>query len=887
MIEKLKGIAKEQGLELLESLKLTFGLDEETKARENISNELAVESFSNLLGYVGYDEASGLFIVDNNVEVKKVQEGYLSFSIEMNPQTGANDDMERVLQSLLMTVPKDSVVGVHLYADPNFLHPFKKLKEMRYQDFELGMDTTILDEQKNVYQVMLQNQVDYFLQGASSSLFGHEQNFLIRNFRLVVSVTTPLQFTNERDVEEATLIRDQVRSILKTAGFSGYDWRPDDLINFVADFLDHSRIFDSSNRVYKNYENFLPLRNQITGRNSEITVKQDRITIENSEDDEATSLISLSVSQYPTSSFKLPQMSDMIGGFFDTQLAYPCPFLISTISVTQDHDKMKDKAGLNTAAKVRATEGYFAKFDPLISTEAQEWKYALSAIDEGGTLVRTSTLVTLVTKEKDSARARANVMAIWKNSGFRLADDRYQQSVSFLASMPMNVSTDFQSDLKSGKRLSTKFSQNAVSLSPFVGEWKGSKTPTLNYAGRRGQLTSFDLFDNDAGNFNFAIVGGSGSGKTFFTQDILFSYRAVGAKVWVIDVGRGYENICKMADGEFIEFTEEANICINPFSNITELDKDMLMLKSVLAQMMSPNHPLNAWQMSKIEEAIYKVYAQFGKKMNITNLAEYFKDISHEESQDERFRDLGTMLFPYTREGIYGKYFDGEANITFQNDFTVLELEELKSKKELQTIVLMIMIYRITNEMYLTRDRKKIVLCDEAWSLFSHEATGEFLEEGYRRARRYGGAFGAATQSYSDFSKGGAKAALENADWTFTLRQKDVSLVEMKDKDILRYGTNGFVSRTINSLRNVGGKYSEIYAATPFGNSVIRFAADPFKQILFSSKAEHFSSVQKYKKQGLSLSEAVYSTMNDFNMKRIQHSPYGLNDKYFSKKELP
>ena len=81
----------------------------------------------------------------------------------------------------------------------------------------------------------------------------------------------------------------------------------------------------------------------------------------------------------------------------------------------------------------------------------------------------------------------------------------------------------------------------------------------------------------------------------------------------------------------------------------------------------------------------------------------------------------------------------------------MLELEELKAKKDLQMVVLLIIMYRITREMYFFRSRKKIVIIDEAWDLLSGGATGEFIEAGYRRARKYKGAFMSATQGVDDY----------------------------------------------------------------------------------------------------------------------------------------
>lgn len=875
--ERLFELAKERGLEVVDSLKTLFGIDDDATTQKEYKSSLKTESFGSLLPYLGWIDHANMFILDtgdmaDEKDAKKsVTKGYLGFTVECNPQTGANDSMESILQSLYLQAPAGSSISISTYASPDILEPLKQLSRRRYSDSQLGIEKEPHEKRNvNIYQTMSRRTIDYFLHGTRSSLFRDGNNVLIRNFRMVVSVVTPYSYKSEPQIEKALLLRDQIKSTLGSAGFPSYIWKPADLINFVSDFLDHSRIMHVPTRQIKEYNPNQKIRHQISTRENEYTVTKDHIVINNAMSSEPTCVTQLSVAQFPKY-FHLAEMTSLIGDFFQETLSYPCPFMITTTAIVQDYDSMRNKATLKTATSVRKTEGYMAKLDPKLSEEATEWKYALASIEDGGTLIKMFTNITLLTKKADAAKAKAEVMAIWRSKGFRLADDRYQQLVSFLGSLPMGVTKPMVSDLDKMHRLSTKYSQNAVSLSPCIGEWKGTKTPTMAFVGRRGQLMTLDFFDNKEGNYNFAIVGASGSGKTFVTQEVLLSYRAVGAKIWVIDVGRGYENICRMIDGEFIEFTEEANIIINPFTHIQDLDDEMDMLKPLIAQMMSPDEDLSSWEKSTLEQAITTTYKRLGNKMTLTDLADYL--LSDEDGADKRRQDLGVMLFPYTRDGAYGKYFDGEANMTFRNDFTVLELEELKSKKELQSVVLMIMMYRISQEMYLSRDRKKVVLIDEAWSLMTSGGTAEFIETGYRRARKYGGAFGTATQSYEDF-KGGAKAALANADWTITLRQKVESVVAMEQANTLNIANDAYRKRIINGLKMIEGKYSEMFISSPIGSGVGRFMADPFKQILFSSKSEHYESVKGYRDQGCDIVEAVDKTMESFNLPVIKPIQY-------------
>jgi conjugal transfer ATP-binding protein TraC len=192
----------------------------------------------------------------------------------------------------------------------------------------------------------------------------------------------------------------------------------------------------------------------------------------------------------------------------------------------------------------------------------------------------------------------------------------------------------------------------------------------------------------------------------------------------------------------------------------------------------------------------------------------------------------------------------------------VLELEELKAKKDLQTVVLLITMYRITRAMYFERDRRKIVIIDEAWDLLSGHATAAFIEAGYRRARKYNGSFMSATQGLDDFqSNSAAKAAFANSDWVFLLRQKPESIEKLSDLGKLR--SDDSMKRLLQSLHTEHGAYSELYIQSPMGNGVGRLIVDPFSLLLFSSRAEDFNAINAKRATGLCVAEAIEAVLAD------------------------
>ena len=160
---------------------------------------------------------------------------------------------------------------------------------------------------------------------------------------------------------------------------------------------------------------------------------------------------------------------------------------------------------------------------------------------------------------------------------------------------------------------------------------------------------------------------------------------------------------------------------------VNDINEDMEMLKPLLAQMISPSRRLSDYELSQLEVNVRNLWDQYGQTMTIDLLAERLKlatgdgsNLLHDESGefDPRIKDLGVQLQSYTSNGSYGKYFTGEHTVNFNSNMVVLELEELKSKKDLQAVALFILMYRITQEMYLApREQPKVVILDEAWDL--------------------------------------------------------------------------------------------------------------------------------------------------------------------------
>jgi type IV secretory pathway VirB4 component len=79
--------------------------------------------------------------------------------------------------------------------------------------------------------------------------------------------------------------------------------------------------------------------------------------------------------------------------------------------------------------------------------------------------------------------------------------------------------------------------------------------------------------------------------------------------------------------------------------------------------------------------------------------------------------------------------------VNLSKSMVVVELEELKERKDLQEVIVQMVIVQITNKLYLG-DRKtpSLVVLDEAWDMLRGRQSGEFIETAARRLAKIQGA---------------------------------------------------------------------------------------------------------------------------------------------------
>lgn len=810
----------------------------------------SLHGIHNILQYDQYDEQTGLFYNDKSV----------SFCFEVIPQTGADEDMAARLTTLFAPIPANYGIQWTLFGSPILDDQLQAYLDLRDSALDKGHDTAFFKE-------LAERRVKFIRKNIGQPMFKND-NYVIKNIRLLFSITKSGSMHDSRLVSDMHELRDTLQATLRTCSLPCFPFDAQDMIRFIWPILNPACMFEASAMPELIYDPSVSIKNQVTPFGHHVRLKSKNILFglppeTHKEEDTRIAVRGFGVLQYPQKK-ELWEMSNIIGSFFNNGLQYPCPFLISGGIYTLDPISVEGKAQLKSARSKQNASSKMANYQPELASQKQDWDVVMHQLEQGGSMCELYHTLMLFAPIKKINKVAQVAVNIWRSERFFLVPLDAIHLITLCASLPMTLTKAVRDDLVKMRIMVTKTTVNAVDLSPIIGEWKGAGDPVMMFFGRRGTPTFIDFYSNKQGNYNLYIAGVSGAGKSVTMNEVVSAYRGIGARIWVIDVGRSYRNLSALGGGTFIEFTPASKMCINPFSTVgmdneLEFKEEMRLLKPMIGRMASPNAPLNGYQYSIIEEAINGVWKDYGQESNPTLIQKYLLEkITNESGTIERVAfELGKQIQPFTRGGIFGSYFNGKANLSFDADLIGLELEELKNAPDLRRVVLFVLTSRIANDMYLSRDRKKLCLIDEAWQLLgSDKETAEFIEEGYRRARKYNGIFCVGTQGIEDAYKNDAsQAAYNNADWKIFLRQDRKNLEKLIEDGLVNF--TPALKRQLLSLSTEKGRYSEMLISSPNGDAVVRHIPDPFSLLMASTSADDFTECDSLMKQGHSPIETM------------------------------
>lgn len=516
----------------------------------------------------------------------------------------------------------------------------------------------------------------------------------------------------------------------------------------------------------------------------------------------------------------------------------------------------KSKLETKRTWTVNQAVGPMLKFVPVLADKKYSFDILSESFQKGAKPIRMTFSVLLFSDSRKAVeRAAVSAQSYWDTMHFHLMEDYFITAPMFQNCLPLCAEKEAVFHLDRYKTMTTR---ELPVLLPVFGEWKGTGTFHVALISRNGQLMSLSLHDSDT-NKNAVIAAESGSGKSFLLNEIIVSYLSEGAQVWVIDAGKSYKKLNEQLDGDFLQFDEASKICLNPFELIDDWKEDEDTISALIAAMASEKEKLSDFQMAGLKQILKRLWETKGQAMTVDDIAA--ECLGHTE---QRMHDIGQQLFSFTSKGGYGQYFHGHNTMRFENPFTVLELDELQGRTHLRQVVLMQLIFQIQREMYLgERNRKKIMIIDEAWDLIKSGPVSVFIEHGFRKFRKYGGSAIIATQSLNDlYENPVGRAIAENANMMLLLGQKPETIASIRDSGRLVLSEAGF--NLLSSVASVGGVYSEIFVKSGhIGVGVGRLIVSNFEKMLFSTAPEDVNAIENYTNRGLNVTDAINHVLRD------------------------
>ena len=799
----------------------------------HLNERLGLYSIAEYLPYESYDPESELYHCV----------GTKGFVLEASPMVGASDHQVEIFYALLQRLlPEGSIVQCLLYASPKVGPAFESFVKARTAAHPL-------------IQRLASQRADFYKKGVYQSLVPG-QGIVFRDYRLVMSVV----FDHSLNLTDQKIqsLKQALMGALKGAGMEASLLEPASFLAWIDALL---RPNDSLIDAAFEYNETNTLAQQLgASTRSSLTLTPTKLFIgvdpqEGAKEiQDAWQIRNFRVQSFKSQSPHLSEMSDLIGNLFDTSAQIGCPFSLSF--VIQICEQSKEQTVANARAfRARQRAEKIARFSPKAVEEAHEARAIIQDLENHERLVRVSFQVSLYAHSTDMEEAEAALLTVFQASSpkWQLVKNHLLQLVMLLAHLPLAQSHALFKDLDRLGLLYKVWAKNAANMLPVIAEMKGMRSPKLMIAGRCGQILFWDPFGNNRGNYNVAVAGISGSGKSVTVQEIVCGLVGTGGRVFIIDVGRSYKKICNLLGGEFIEFNKETPLCLNPFSTVNDVDEFLAFMIPFVCSMINLQGNASAIESAYVAKAIKAVWEAQGREGSMSAIADWL--LQHE---DKRAQDLGLILYPYTHEGQYRTYFNGEANIDFNNPMVIFELEEISGNKRFQSIVFMLLMYHVAEKMYLgSRKQQTALIIDEAWDMLKGGQGGEIIENIARRARKYKGCLITITQSIADyFSSNAAQAAYTNSYWKLIHMQNKSDVVRLVDEKKLIL--DGFQKKLLASVTTEHGLYSEMMILGDGQECAVgRLFLDPYSRILYSTQAKDFEEVNALCTQGMPLVDAI------------------------------
>lgn len=795
-------------------------------------------NFEKLHTVQSYSESHGVFLTAD----EDTKELHIACAWTSSPLTGISDaSLNAVISALSISLLPGSIIQFGLLSSPDI--------EENIQGYMNGKHnaTGIIGELKNRNRDLIAKSVREPMLKSSGVKLHKKQ--------IIITLKEPAHSFDEMYLQEFSDKASRFSSALGAAKINLNRLNETGYLKLARQL---AHIYDRSD---DRYDDQSTIQEQLFYAGDNVSVTKNMITFNTgTSEDNNYCAKALSVKNFPAST-SVALMNHLIGSpsGINNQLKNPF-YMVASFIYPKQHSKTEYVSAKSTWINNQAY-GPMGKI-PKVRLRKEGVDTLVNEIANGNATLIDFNFTTwlFANNETELNEQLDSTRTYWESIGLNTKEDSYILDALWAFTFPMNGSALASAGTH---RFFTMSTRQAAQFLPLFGEPTGPSRAVTSLVTRRGEVGGFDLFASD-GNYNALIVASSGSGKSFLTQRLIVDYLAEGSKIWVIDSGHSYKKLA-MAMGEratYLEFDPANPKVMNPFSQFLperggsekNIHSEKAGLINIIERMASSRDVLNDTEISCISEAIESVFGETFGRTTVRDVAEFLGN----QHQNPTAIRLGKSLYEFSK-GSYSQWFNGVSEVNLNNDFVVLELDNLKDDNRLMTSVLSVLMNEISHEVYKSKDnknQKKILIIDEAWRLMSDPLVVKAIEENFRVFRKYDSSMIVVTQDIDDlYANENTKAMANNASWLLVLNQKESAVQSAINSGRLNIEEYG--QYLMKSLLTSAGEYSDLMIVNGIDYGLYRLVIDRFSQVMFSTKGAERNDIIAAIERGEDVVDAI------------------------------
>ena len=311
-------------------------------------------------------------------------------------------------------------------------------------------------------------------------------------------------------------------------------------------------------------------------------------------------------------------------------------------------------------------------------------------------------------------------------------------------------------------------------------------------------LVIFDRFTLE--NANLVVFAKSGAGKSFAVKLEAIRSMMMGTEIIIIDPENEYQKLCDAVGGSYVRLSLNSDVRINPFDLPKVIDSEdasdalranLVTLHGLFRLMLGGTQSgpggqtvaaLSPNEEADLDQALIDTYARAGitsdpltHQSTPPTIINLYDTLAHMGGSGPQ---LAQRLRKYAT-GTFAGIFSQQSNIDINNQMVVFNIRDLED--ELRPVAMYIVLNHIWN-IVRAKQKRRILIVDEAWQLMKYDDSANFLFSLAKRARKYYLGLTTITQDVEDFmSNQMGRALVMNSSMQLLLQHSSAAVDVLSD----------------------------------------------------------------------------------------------------------